>query len=839
MRFPFSIQSRLLTMFNVRTYLSDLTTPTCFSHDNTRLLDTKIIKQFGDTTSNVQGDVYLTCIERYDECEPKIVIKLITSETYQPEYEFVNMYDLPDPDMIEVSAMKITTDLVQKHYCQNLPLLYTHTFCPDCKSTNCITLVSEYANIGDLDKFIRNKFVDNDILMNILFQTCCGLATIWNNYGMIHNDLHSGNVLLHTTTLDQGVWEYIINGDSYFCPNIGIMVMLWDFGFSIVPGMIAPRISYVNDMKNKGFFNGDRNIYTSDLRKLLDSVVYTLVKVNKRKLTNFPDIFDVWTIFQSPMFYDINIFTRWLFRKYLKHNHLLPVIDTFITDDYQTIPFYSKTDYSKIISLLDKLSPLMISSFIVHNKSLSYEQIKSLGNLVDPTLLLRISTDISTTKQIIKDYNVENPLNWVSVSPVASQLIMEYNKPEEFNWKFISYFTDLTDGKLIDMFPEYIDWNIVSQKHNIPTNTYFLMKFSDKIVWKYITIEFLEMVDLDIAETVNQLKDLLDWKIMSVSNYEVLSTFPQYVNWYLVNINKIQYSLISANLLYIDRLWLSENASDKLILALYNDYPDYLVWSVLKPKMLKTINLLEDHLNWKLISQYVPIRHIPGYKKYIDWDSLQRYNKLDSPTIIKYFEMLSPLVLETQEVNDIVLEMFNKLDLVDFQKLNILGLSKDKVYEYSDKINWNLKTSIMFFDKYPNILIKFLKEECPIIIKLDKKLLTETLHPTGDTLFICHSLFDRNLFKNFKNIRYNDYYRLGWWFNWDLVAQYGNLTSSQIRMYKHSLNLKLVHFTEFDWIFFRAHKDEINWKDVAALNPTDQLFIKEFAEYILPHIIHD
>ena len=838
MRFPFDIPNRLLTMFYVRNYLSDSARETCFSHNGNYLLETKIVQRFGDASSNEQGDVYLTCIERNNKCDPNMVVKLITSETYQPEAVFVNKYDLPDPDMIEVNAMKITTELVRKHYCQNLPLLYKYTLCPDCKSSNCITLVSEYADVGDLDKFIKNKFIDNDILMNILFQTCCGLATLWNNYGMIHNDLHAGNVLLHTTNLEKGVWEYIINGDSYFCPNIGILVMLWDFGFSIVPGMIAPRISYVNDMKNKGFFNEDRNIYTSDLRKLLDSVVYNIVKVNKRNISNFPDIFDVWTIFQSPMFYDINIFTRWLFRKYLKYDQTLPVIDTFISDDYQTIPFYTNTDYSKILSLLDKLSSLMINSFVVHNKRLNYEQIKTLGKLVDPTLLLKISTDLSVTKQIIKDYNIDNPLKWVSVSSVSTELILSYTNPLEFNWAFVSYFNDLTDGKLIDMFPNYIDWNIVSQKHNIPKNIYFLMKFSDKIVWKYITIEFLEMIGLDIAETVNQVKDLLEWKTMSISNYEVLNIFPQYVNWYLVNINKVQYSLISANLLYIDRVWLSENASDKLILALYNDYPDYLVWDVVKPKTLRVINLLENFLNWNLISRYISIKQIFGYKKYINWDSLQRYNKLDSATIIKYFEKMSPLVLETQEVNDIVLEMFIKLDTVDFQSLNILGLSKDKVYQYLDKINWNLRTSIMFFDKHPSILIKFIKEQNPILSKLDKKLLTEILHPTGDTLFICVSLFERDSFKNFTNIRYNDYYRLGWWFNWDLVAEYGNLTFSQIRMYKHSLNLKRVHFTEFDWIFFRAHKDEINWKDVAMLNPTDKLFIQEFAEYILPHIIH-
>lgn len=838
MRFPFDIPNRLLTMFYVRNYLSDSARETCFSHNGNYLLETKIVQRFGDASSNEQGDVYLTCIERNNKCDPNMVVKLITSETYQPEAVFVNKYDLPDPDMIEVNAMKITTELVRKHYCQNLPLLYKYTLCPDCKSSNCITLVSEYADVGDLDKFIKNKFIDNDILMNILFQTCCGLATLWNNYGMIHNDLHAGNVLLHTTNLEKGVWEYIINGDSYFCPNIGILVMLWDFGFSIVPGMIAPRISYVNDMKNKGFFNEDRNIYTSDLRKLLDSVVYNIVKVNKRNISNFPDIFDVWTIFQSPMFYDINIFTRWLFRKYLKYDQTLPVIDTFISDDYQTIPFYTNTDYSKILSLLDKLSSLMINSFVVHNKRLNYEQIKTLGKLVDPTILLKISTDLSVTKQIIKDYNIDNPLKWVSVSSVSTELILSYTNPLEFNWAFVSYFNDLTDGKLIDMFPNYIDWNIVSQKHNIPKNIYFLMKFSDKIVWKYITIEFLEMIGLDIAETVNQVKDLLEWKTMSISNYEVLNIFPQYVNWYLVNINKVQYSLISANLLYIDRVWLSENASDKLILALYNDYPDYLVWDVVKPKTLRVINLLENFLNWNLISRYISIKQIFGYKKYINWDSLQRYNKLDSATIIKYFEKMSPLVLETQEVNDIVLEMFTKLDTVDFQSLNILGLSKDKVYQYLDKINWNLRTSIMFFDKHPSILIKFIKEQNPILSKLDKKLLTEILHPTGDTLFICVSLFERDSFKNFTNIRYNDYYRLGWWFNWDLVAEYGNLTFSQIRMYKHSLNLKRVHFTEFDWIFFRAHKDEINWKDVAMLNPTDKLFIQEFAEYILPHIIH-
>lgn len=839
MRFPFDIPNRLLTMFYVRNYLSDSGTETCFSHNGNYLLETKIVQRFGDASSNEQGDVYLTCIERNDQCDPKMVVKLITSETYQPEYKFINMYDLPDPDMIEVNAMKITTELVRKHYCQNLPLLYTYTFCPDCKSRNCITLVSEYANVGDLDKFLRNNVVDNDLLMNILFQTCCGLATLWNNYGMIHSDLHSGNVLLHTSNLEKGVWEYIINGDSYFCPNLGFLVMLWDFGFSIVPGMIAPRISYVYKPFEKGFLYADRNIYGSDMRKLIDGILHTLVKKNNRNIKDFPDVYNVGTLFDYVMEYDINIFMNSIFKKFLKHDPKDIVIDTFITDDYQTIPFYAKTDYSKILSLIGKLSPLMINSFVVHNNKLTYEQIKGLGKLVDPTLLLKISTDLSITKQIIRDYNIEDPLKWVSVSSVSTELILSYTNPLEFNWAFVSYFNDLTDGKLIDKFPNYIDWNIVSQKHNIPKNIYFLMKFSDKIVWKYITIEFLEMVDLDIIETVNQVKDLLEWKTLPVSNYEVLNIFPQYVNWYLVNINKVQYSLISANLLYIDRVWLSENASDKLILALYNDYPDYLVWDVVKPKTLRAINLLKDVINWKLVSRYISLNHISVYKDYINWEELQKYNKLNNNTILKYFDKMTPLVLKTQQVNDSVFSKFNILKLVDFQTLNILGLSEEKVIEYSEQINWDLETSILYFDKHQKLLIKFFREQNPVLSNLNKKLLTETLHPTGDTLFICHSLFDRDLFKNFTNIRYNDYYRLGWWFNWDLVATYGNLTSSQIRMYKHSLNLKRVHFTEFDWIFFRAHKDEINWKDVAALNPTDELFIKEFAEYILPHIIHN
>lgn len=839
MRFPFDIPNRLLTMFYVKNYLSDSAKETCFSHNGNYLLETKIVKRFGDTVSNVQGDVYLSCIERNDKCDPKIIVKLITSETYQPEAAFINMYDLPDPDMIEVNAMKITTDLVRKHYCQNLPLLYTYTFCPDCRSSNCITLVSEYADVGDMDKFLKNVSVDNDLLINILFQTCCGLATLWNNYGMIHNDLHVGNLLLHTTNLEKGVWEYIIDGESYFCPNLGFLVMLWDFGFAICPGMIAPRISYVNDMKNIGFFNNDRNIYTADLRKLLDSILYTLVKLNNKNIKDFPDVYDAWTLFQSPMFYDINIFMRWFFKKFLKYKSEDVILDTFITDDYQTIPFYTKTDYAKILALSNKLSSVMINSFIIHNNKLTYEQVKGLGKLVDPTILLKISTDVSITKQIIKDYNVDDPFKWVSVSPVSTELILSYKNPLEFNWSFVSYFNNLKDGKLIDMFPNYIDWNIVSQTHNIPKSTYFLMKFSDKIVWKYITMEFIESIDLNVVETVNQLKDVLSWETMPVYNFQILRNFPQYVNWYLLNINKIDYETISGNLFHIDRLWLSEHASDKLIIELYNRCPNYLVWNVLRPKTIEVITLLKKVINWNLVSRYISPNHISGYKNYINWEELQKYNKLDNNTILKYFDKMTPLVLQTQEVNDTVLEKFKKLGTIDFQTLNILGLSKEKVYEYSDRINWGLRTSIMFFDKHPSILIKFLKEQNPILSKLNKKLLTEILHPTGDTLFMCGSLFERDSFKNFTNIKYNDYYRLGWWFNWDLVAEYGNLTFSQIRMYKHSLNLKRVHFTEFDWIFFRAHKDEINWKDVAMLNPTDKLFIKEFAEYILPHIIHN
>jgi len=70
--------------------------------------------------------------------------------------------------------------------------------------------------------------------MNCYFQIFSGLYVIQTHMKMFHDDLHWSNILISTSNsqINEGYWKYIVNGITYYIPNMGFVCKLWDFGLA-------------------------------------------------------------------------------------------------------------------------------------------------------------------------------------------------------------------------------------------------------------------------------------------------------------------------------------------------------------------------------------------------------------------------------------------------------------------------------------------------------------------------------------------------------------------------------------------------------------------------------
>lgn len=174
---------------------------------------------------------------------PLIVIKSIPL-TYKDRE---NMYDPTYPVWRELKILKILTNLSKKRVLPNLPIIYNYYICNSCKYENpnlkkitdkiCLLVLSEY-NKYDFRTWlihISAQNYDNSTLSNIwynsIFQLLSTLYLLYKQFKLVHLDLHWGNILVQTHKAG-GYRTYIIDGISYYIPNLGFTLKLWDFGKS-------------------------------------------------------------------------------------------------------------------------------------------------------------------------------------------------------------------------------------------------------------------------------------------------------------------------------------------------------------------------------------------------------------------------------------------------------------------------------------------------------------------------------------------------------------------------------------------------------------------------------
>ena len=117
----------------------------------------------------------------------------------------------------------------------------------------CSVIFMEYFPLGTVSSFIKENIetLDDTFWKNLFFQLLSVFATIQLIYPTFrHNDLKLNNVLLKETKADV-IDRYEINGKSYDVKSNGYSVILYDFDFSSITGVIdnhKVELDWCNDI---------------------------------------------------------------------------------------------------------------------------------------------------------------------------------------------------------------------------------------------------------------------------------------------------------------------------------------------------------------------------------------------------------------------------------------------------------------------------------------------------------------------------------------------------------------------------------------------------------------
>lgn len=116
-------------------------------------------------------------------------------------------------------------------------------------------LISEWANRGDLNDFIKKNFRKFTPIhwKVIFFQLISTLAVIQSKFPAFrHNDLKANNILVRKINKNVNNYKYKVVGDMYGVPNIGYQIGIWDFDFACIPGIVDNKKVMISNKWSRG-----------------------------------------------------------------------------------------------------------------------------------------------------------------------------------------------------------------------------------------------------------------------------------------------------------------------------------------------------------------------------------------------------------------------------------------------------------------------------------------------------------------------------------------------------------------------------------------------------------
>ena len=213
------------------------------SINNTDCLDSKIFKdgKKGYTIKNI--------IDLVKQIGTKSVYGLIYLSNIKESlggFSIVSKVMAPTRDNLqEIKLMrKITDKLLLTKKTKHFAIVHKHAVCKRNSLVNYdgnkiimpnqfkLVSINELAH-GDLKTLIfdRKVALNDELMLNILYQVFISIATFQNIVGYVHNDAHYGNFLYQINN-EKGYYEYEFNGKKYYLKACGYNMIIYDFGLS-------------------------------------------------------------------------------------------------------------------------------------------------------------------------------------------------------------------------------------------------------------------------------------------------------------------------------------------------------------------------------------------------------------------------------------------------------------------------------------------------------------------------------------------------------------------------------------------------------------------------------
>lgn len=169
-------------------------------------------------TKSKYATIYLTGVPGFHNPFP------IATKVMKYNYSNVNEVNI----MLIITRMLILTR-VSRHFL----MIYGHCTCSNIIDERLkLISINELAD-GDLKMLVsmRKVLQDNELMLNILFQTFISIATFHNIVGYVHRDAHYGNFLYQQNS-EKGYYHYIFNDKNYYLKACKYNIIIYDYGFA-------------------------------------------------------------------------------------------------------------------------------------------------------------------------------------------------------------------------------------------------------------------------------------------------------------------------------------------------------------------------------------------------------------------------------------------------------------------------------------------------------------------------------------------------------------------------------------------------------------------------------
>jgi len=249
-------------------------------------------------TKSKYATIYLTGVPGFHNPFP------IATKVMKYNYSNVNEVNI----MLIITRMLILTR-ASRHFL----MIYGHCTCSNMIDERLkLISINELAD-GDLKMLVsmRKVLKDNELMLNILFQTFISIATFHNIVGYVHRDAHYGNFLYQQNN-EKGYYHYIFNNKNYYLKACKYNIIIYDYGFAkeinnntLEKEIIRTQNYYIYgdyykiihafiNKKDRGWIN-NRNLPDSKITKIIMDIstiiyknIYAEIYFNNDKKNSLP-----------------------------------------------------------------------------------------------------------------------------------------------------------------------------------------------------------------------------------------------------------------------------------------------------------------------------------------------------------------------------------------------------------------------------------------------------------------------------------------------------------------------------------------------------------------------